>query len=194
MASVNRKLAVFNQVTLDGYFTDARGDISWAHKHDAEWNAYVEGNAATEGPLLFGRITYEMMASFWPTPMATEQMPKVAEGMNKRLKLVASRTLDQVSWENTELLKGDLLAEVRQLKAEPGDDITILGSGSLVAQLSAAGLIDRYQVVINPIALGEGRTMFDGMDKRLDLTLTGSRTFENGSILLSYERTESTDQ
>ena len=187
MAAGTRKLAVFNQVTLDGYFTDTHGDISWAHKHDAEWNAFVEGNAGTEGPLLFGRITYEMMAGFWPTPMAATQMPKVAEGMNKRLKLVASRTLDHVSWENTRLLKGDLLDEVRRLKMEPGADITILGSGSIVAQLAAAGLIDNYQVVINPIVLGEGRTMFEGIDKRPDLQLTGSRTFANGSVLLSYE-------
>src|SRR6187402_2763859 len=93
-----RKLSVFNQVTLDGYFAGVDGDISWAHKHDAEWNAFVQGNAGTEGPLLFGRITYEMMAGFWPTPMAAAQMPEVAEGMNKRLKLVASRTLHEVSW------------------------------------------------------------------------------------------------
>ena len=89
-----RKLAVFNQVTLDGYFADANGDMGWAHKHDAEWNAFVAENAtADDGPLLFGRITYEMMAAYWPTPLALRNDRVVAERMNDRPKVVFSRTL-----------------------------------------------------------------------------------------------------
>ena len=112
-----RRLVVFNQVTLDGYFTDPRGDMSWAHKDpgDAEWNAFVGGNASGDGALLFGRITYEMMASFWPTPAAMEMMPAVAEGMNRMPKYVVSRTLKKVAWKNTTLVKGELVAEVRKL-------------------------------------------------------------------------------
>lgn len=182
-------LNVFNQVTLDGYFTDPKGDMTWAHKDpaDAEWNAFVGGNASGGGELLFGRITYEMMASFWPTPAAREMMPEVAEAMNRMPKFVCSRTLKKVSWENTTLLKGDLVAEVRKLKQLPGPGITILGSGSVVAQLAQAGLIDQYQVVVNPLVLGNGRTMFEGVTKRLPLRLTGSRAFGNGSVLLNYE-------
>ena len=77
-----RKLIVFNNVTLDGYFADRNGDMSWAHRQDAEWNAFVGGNASGGGALLFGRVTYELMASFWPTPAAMERAPVVAEGMN----------------------------------------------------------------------------------------------------------------
>ena len=185
-----RKLQVFNQVTLDGYFTDSNGDMSWAHKDpsDAEWNEFVNGNASGEGALLFGRVTYEMMASFWPTPAAMEMMPQVAEGMNRMPKYVCSRTLKKVSWQNTILLKGELVAEVRKLKDEPGQGLTILGSGSVVSQLAQAGLIDEYQVVVNPLVLGNGRTMFEGITKRLPLRLAGSRTFGNGSVLLTYER------
>jgi len=96
-----RRLIVFNQVTVDGYFTDAKGDMSWAHKNDSEWNAFVDENASGGGELLFGRITYELMVSHWPTPDAQKNDPVVAERMNNLPKVVFSRTLDKVSWNNT---------------------------------------------------------------------------------------------
>jgi len=96
-----RRLIVFNNVTLDGYFTDMNGDMSWAHKYDPEWLAFVQENASGGGELLFGRITYELMASYWPTPMAIKNDPKVAEGMNNLPKVVFSRTMDKASWNNT---------------------------------------------------------------------------------------------
>jgi dihydrofolate reductase len=88
-----RKVVAFESVSLDGYFADVNGDMSWAHKQDAEWNAFVGGNASGGGALLFGRVTYELMASFWPTPAAMERAPVVAEGMNNMPKVVFSRTL-----------------------------------------------------------------------------------------------------
>ena len=183
-----RRLSVFNNISLDGYFTGADGDFSWAHAggDDAEWNAFVAGNASGGGALLFGRVTYELMASFWPTSQAREQFPVVAERMNAMAKYVCSRTLDSAVWSNTTLMRGELLAEVRKLKHESGQDITILGSGTIVAQLAAAGLIDDYQCVVNPIALGGGRSMFQGLPARLPLQLTASRTFQNGKVLLSF--------
>jgi dihydrofolate reductase len=182
-----RKLAVFNNVTLDGYFVTMNGDMSWAHKQDAEWNAFVQANASGGGELLFGRITYEMMASYWPTPHAIKNFPVVAEGMNNLPKAVFSRTLDRASWSNTKLVKGDLAAEVRKMKKQPGKDMVILGSGSIVSQLAQEGLIDEYQVVVNPIVLGKGRTMFDGVKDKLTLKLTKTRPFANGSVVLCYE-------
>ena len=158
-----RKLIVFNSVTVDGYFTGADGDMSWAHNDDPEWNAFVAENAGGGGVLVFGRVTYEMMASFWPTPFALQSYPLVASQMNDAPKIVFSRTLDSVSWSNTKLLKGDLASEVRKLKAESGDDLVILGSGSIVAQLTDASLIDEYQIVVDPVVLGSGRTMFVGI-------------------------------
>ncbi|MEO7368940.1 MAG: dihydrofolate reductase family protein [Gemmatimonadaceae bacterium] len=87
-----RKLIVFETVSLDGFFAGPSGDLSWAHRNDDdEWNDYVANNASgDEGPLLFGRVTYEMMVSFWPTPQAAQTMPKIAEAMNKRPKIVFS--------------------------------------------------------------------------------------------------------
>jgi dihydrofolate reductase len=182
-----RKLIVFNQVTVDGYFVDMNGDMSWAHNEDAEFNAFVEGNASAGGELLFGRITYELMASYWPTPRAIQNYPVVAKGMNSLPKVVFSRTMDKASWNNTKLVKGDLAAEIRKMKKEPGKDMVIMGSGSIVSQLAHEGLIDEYQIVVIPVVLGKGRTMFDGIKERLALKLTKTRAFRNGNVFLCYE-------
>ncbi|MBZ5524041.1 MAG: dihydrofolate reductase family protein [Acidobacteriia bacterium] len=182
-----RKLVVFNHVTLDGYFTDANGDMSWAHRQDPEWNAFVQENAGGGGELLFGRITYELMSSFWPTPMAIRNYPVVAERMNSLPKVVFSRTMKKAAWNNTRLVKDGMAAEVRKMKKEPGKGMVILGSGSVVAQLAQEDLIDEFQIVLNPIALGRGRTMFEGIRERLTLKHTKSRTFGNGNVLLCYE-------
>jgi len=182
------KLVVFNSVTLDGYFSGENGDMSWAHAgQDPEWNAFVEGNANGEGVLVFGRTTYDLMAGWWPTPAALKSFPAVAERMNNLPKLVFSRTLDKASWNNTKLVKGDLPAEMRRMKREPGPDMVIMGSGSIVSQLAPEGLIDEYQLVVVPVVIGTGRTMFDGVRKMLTLKPTKTRTFGNGNVLLCYE-------
>jgi len=184
-----RQLSVFNSVSLDGYFTDLHGDMSWAHQQDPEWNAFVADNASGESELLFGRVTYELMAGFWPTPQALAVMPAVAERMNRLPKVVFSRTLAAASWRNTRLMKGDLVAAVRTLKREPGPDLTILGSGTIVSQLAPEGLVDAFQIVVQPIVLGSGKSMFSGVTKRLVLKRTGTRTFANGSVLMNYAPT-----
>jgi len=182
-----RKLIVFNSVSTDGYFTDKKGDMSWAHKSDPEFNSFSEENAKSDGELIFGRVTYQMMASFWPTEEAKKQLPVIAEQMNKLPKVVFSKTLDDVSWNNTRLLKGDLVEEVRKLKKEPGGELVIMGSGTIVSQLTDAHLIDEYQMIVNPIILGEGRTMFEDLKDKLQLKLTNTRAFKNGNVLVSYE-------
>lgn len=119
--------------------------------------------------------------------LASTNDPIVAERMNALPKVVFSRTLDQGSWSNTTLVKGDMVAAVRRMKHEPGKDMAILGSGSITSQLAQEGLIDEYQIVVNPVVLGEGRTMFDGIKEKLTLKLTKTRTFGNGNVLLCYE-------
>jgi dihydrofolate reductase len=183
------RLAVFNHVTLDGFFTDPGGDMSFAHRTgpDPEWDAFVEGNAGGGGTLVFGRKTYDMMAGFWPTPMAAQMMPVVAERMNNLPKVVFSRTMKRAAWNNTTLVTGDLASAVRTLKRESARDMVILGSGSIVSQLSELRLIDAFQFVVNPVVLGKGRTMFETVTEKVSLRLTGSRAFGNGNVLLSYE-------
>jgi dihydrofolate reductase len=162
-----RKLIVFNHVSLDGYFTDAQGDMSFARNPtpDAEWDAFVASNASGGGMLLFGRITYELMASFWPTPIAAESMPLVAERMNNLPKVVFSRTLEEASWNNTRLVKADMIGEIRKMKQEPGEGMVIFGSGTIISQLAQEGLIYEYQIVVDPVIIGKGRTMFDGIKR-----------------------------
>jgi dihydrofolate reductase len=181
-------LIVFNMESLDGYFVDGKGDMSWAHDReaDAEWNAFVEGNAKGGGVLVFGRITYELMASYWPTPAAAKNDPVVASRMNALPKLVFSRTLREASWSNTRLVKEGMAAEIRRLKGESGADLVVMGSGSLVSQLAKEGLVDEYQIVVIPVVLGEGRTMFEGLDGKRRLRLTRTRSFGNGKVLLCY--------
>ena len=181
-----RKLTVFNSVSLDGYFTDEKGDMSWAHKYDPEWLDYTESNAKIGGVLLFGRKTYEMMVSFWPTEQAKKTLPHVAEGMNKSEKVVFSRTLKEVRWENTKLVDTDMVDAVRKMKNESGPDLVLMGSGTIVSQLTGEGLIDGYQIVLSSVVLGKGRTMFEGVSKKIPLKLTGTRAFENGNVVLTY--------
>lgn len=184
-----RKLIVFNHVTLDGYFVSAGGDMNWAKEgnDDKEYQAFVAGNAGGDGQLLFGRVTYQMMASYWPTPMAEQHMPEVAKGMNRMPKVVFSRTLNEATWNNTRLVKDNLVEEVRKMKSDTGPGMTILGSGSIVAQLASEKLIDEYQVIVDPVALGKGRTMFEGMPEMLKLKITKTRSFKNGKVYLCYE-------
>jgi len=182
------KVVVFNSVSVDGYFKTPDGDISWAHAaDDPEWNEFVGSNAQGGGRLLFGRVTYEMMASYWPSPQAAKDNPVVAEGMNNLEKIVFSRTLDKVTWKNTRLVKRDLGKEVRKLKDEAGDDVVILGSGTIVAQLARENLIDEYQLITFPVVLGRGKTLFDGLEQKLALKRTRTRAFKNGNLLVCYE-------
>ncbi len=181
-----RKVTVFNGVSLDGYFVSADGDMRWAHNPDPEWAAFAAENAKADGVMLFGRKTYELMVSYWPTPQAKQNAPEVAEFMNNRKKIVFSRTLDKATWQNTTLMKGDLIEEVRKLKQESGPDLLIMGSGTIISQLADAGLIDEFQIALTPIAIGQGRSMFEGLTHKLNLKLTQSRTFSNGNVFLRY--------
>jgi dihydrofolate reductase len=176
-------------VTLDGYFAGPNGDLSWAHEEnrDPDWNAFVEGNASGESRLLFGRVTYDMMNGYWPTPAAAQNDPVLAERMNNSPKVVFSRTMEKPTWKNTTLIKGDIVDAVRALKSDGGLDMAILGSGSIASQLAQAGLIDEFQLVMFPMVLGDGKQLFDGVGKRLDLQLKKTRTFANGRVVLFYE-------
>ena len=130
-----RRLNAFNNVTLDGYFTGPGGDLSWTQSAppDAEFDAFVTANASGGDTLVLGRLTYELMARYWPTPLAQQQNPGVAGGMNRMTKVVFSRTLAEAAWENTTLVRGDIVNEVLRLKQGRGGGIAVLGSGTTTA-------------------------------------------------------------
>ncbi|MET0183221.1 MAG: dihydrofolate reductase family protein [Caulobacterales bacterium] len=183
-------LSVFNNISLDGYFTDASNDMSWAHEgsDDAEFQAFTNGNAQSDGVLVFGRITYDMMASWWPTPQAAEAMPLVAQRMNDAGKIVFSRSMEKPAWQKTTLISADPAAAMAKLKSGDGKDMVMMGSGEVVALMTEAGLIDEFQFVVCPCVLGAGRSMFDGVSARPRLTLQETRTFKNGKVFLSYRK------
>jgi len=181
-----RKLALFNFVTLNGYYKGTKGDISW-HRHGAEENEYAAEGLKSGSTLLFGRVTYEMMASYWPTPIAIKDDPIVAEGMNRADKIVFSRTLKKAEWSNTRLVKDNIVEEIKKMKRMPGKDMTLLGSGSILTQFAEQGLIDEYQIMVDPVVLGDGTPIMKGIKHKLDLKLTGTRTFKSGVVLLCYQ-------
>lgn len=181
-----RKLTVFNFVTLNGYFKGPNEDIRW-HKHGGEEAEYSAKSLKSGNTLLFGRVTYEMMKSFWPTPMAFESFPIVAEGMNKAEKIVFSRTLKKVEWNNTRLMKDNIVEEIKKMKQMTGKDMTLLGSGSIVTQFAEQGLIDEYQIMVDPVVLGDGTPIFKGINNKLKLRLLKTKRFRSGNVLLYYQ-------
>ncbi|MCI4336691.1 MAG: dihydrofolate reductase family protein [Thermoplasmata archaeon] len=179
-----RRLIAWDLVTLDGYF---EGPTSWdLGFHELVWGPEMEAFAIeqlrTVGTLLFGRVTYLGMAKFW-----TSERGEIAELMNSIPKVVCSRTLDRVDWNNTSLVKGDAVAEVARLKKEPGRDIFLFGSAALTASLTKAGQIDEFRLALVPVVLGAGNPFFKPSLDRVGLTLLEAKPLRSGAVILRYE-------
>jgi dihydrofolate reductase len=153
---------------------------------DEEFNEMAIKFLDTVDTLIFGRRTYDLMASYWPTVSATTDDPVVAGKMNSLQKVVFSRTLEGVNWNNSRLVKGDPVEEVRRLKQHPGKDMAIFGSADLAAPLIRQGLIDEYRIMIGPILLGGGKSLFDALGCQQRLKLLESKSFRNGNVLVRY--------
>jgi len=181
-----RKIIMFNRVSMDGYFAGQNGESHEWFINDPE----VE-KAAHEmmhpDTVLFGRVTYQIFENHWPKagkdPKAPKEAKATANELKKMNKLVFSKTLNKVNWENTKLIKGDLIEEVRKLKQGSGPDIVIFGSGTIVQQLTDKGLMDEYVFVLTPIILGKGKSLFKDV-KKLDLKLLETRDFKSGNVLI----------
>ena len=181
-----RRVLFFMMVSLDGFFEGLEHDISW-HNADEEFNDFAIAQLEDVDTLLFGRLTYEMMAGYWPTPQARTDDPVVAGKMNSLGKLVFSHSMSEPQWENTRLVRDDFAAEVAGLKAQPGKDLFLFGSADLASTLIRDGLIDEFRVMLNPVLLGAGTPLFQGIGAPLELKLLRSRPFRNGNVLLYYE-------
>jgi dihydrofolate reductase len=181
-----RKIILFNMVSLDGFFEGPNREIDW-HNVDEEFNKYSVDQTRSAGGLLFGRVTYELMASYWPTPEASGNDPQIAEIMNTIPKIVFSRTLNQAEWNNTRLVKEDAASEVSKLKQESGKDLYIFGSLKLSETLIQHSLIDEFRIMVNPVVIGRGRSLFPKIQDRLDLKLLDTRQFRSGNVLLAYQ-------
>lgn len=183
------KISVFENISLDGYFAGPNGEIDWfvAHPRNQEENEYAIDSAKSTGTLLFGRVTYEIMASYWPTAAAMKNSPFLAKRMNNIPKIVFSRSLDNVEWNNTRLIKENIENEIEKMKNQTVKNMTILGSGSIVSAFAQRDLIDEYEFLVNPVVLGGGRSIFQGIKNKLHLKLLKTRTFKSGNVLLQYQ-------
>ncbi len=181
-----RKVIVFMMTTLDGYVADPNGEIDW-HVVDNEFNEFAIQQLDSVDVLLFGRVTYEGMASYWPTAVATANDPEITEKMNTKSKIVFSRTLDRADWQNTRLIKGNVADEIAKLKQQPGKDLIIFGSSKLSASFVNLGLIDEFRIMVNPVVIGGGQALFAGVSEPLKLKLLNTRTFRSGNVLHYYQ-------
>jgi dihydrofolate reductase len=181
-----RKVVFFMLTSLDGYFEGQDHDLNWHHVDD-EFNEFAIEQLNSVDTLLFGRVTYEMMAGFWPSAFAIETDPIVAGLMNSKPKIVFSKTLPGTEWNNSRLVRADFAAEITRLKQLPGQDLIILGSSDLAVTFLKAGLLDEIRVLVNPIVIGNGKPLLAGIDRPIELKLFNTRIFRNGNVLLFYE-------
>ncbi len=180
-----RKLFAFNMVTLDGFFEGPDRDINW-HRVDDEFNQFAVEQLSTVDAILFGRVTYELMASYWPTPAATTDDPIVADLMNRLPKIVFSRTLEYSGWNNTRLIKDHIAEEITTLKQLPGKELALFGSANLLSTLIRMDLVDEHRIIVNPVVLGRGTPLFQGIEEPLGLILQTTKVFASGNVLLTY--------
>ena len=182
------RVSTYLQVSADGYFAGPNGEMDWFKNHpDPEFESFSLERAQGNSTLLFGRTTYEMMASAWPTDEAHEDQPGMADVMARSPKIVFSRSLREVDegprWQNVELRRE---IEADALRSDERD-FTTLGSGSVVQQLTQLGLVEEYSLVVNPVLLGDGRSAFAGIDT-VELDLAEAHSFKNGLVWLTYHR------
>jgi dihydrofolate reductase len=181
-----RKVYFFNMMSLDSYFEGPGHNLDW-HQVDEEFNDFAIQQLQATDLIVFGRVTYTMMANYWPTPPAIETDPVVAKLMSETPKIVFSCTLHLVAWQNTRLVSSDPAEELRRLKQLPGKDIAIFGSAELAERLlTTPGVIDDLRIIVNPVLLGSGTPLFKSEPEALKLELAGLRRFGNGNVLLTY--------
>ena len=178
-----RKVIVSEFVTLDGVM-EAPEEWQFPYLSDDVMEEIKAEIYAAEASLL-GRATYEIFAAYWPTQTHNEF--GIADKLNGERKFVVSSTLEKVEWDNSTLIRGNVAEEIRRLKQQPGGDIRIVGSATLVQSLMQAGLVDEYRLMVHPIVLGHGKRLFnDGMETT-GLKLAECKVFSSGVVLLRYQ-------
>jgi dihydrofolate reductase len=192
---------MFNRVSAEGFFSTPDGKLDWVVPEPAIDKAAAEGLSDT-GTIMFGRRTYQMFESFWPHALddadtakdphnagrRTPELGAMAKWINNATKLVFSKSLKKVTWKNSRLFHELDPREIETMKNQPGTDIMIFGSGSIVSQLTEHGLIDEYQFIVGPILIGSGKPLFSGVSKSLKLKLEEATKYPSGNVKLRYTR------
>jgi dihydrofolate reductase len=196
-----RRIHMFNRVSADGYFATPDGGLDWVVQ-EPTMEAEIGGGIAGEGTLLFGRKTYDGFESFWPNAIKqgktapsphgekreSEALYRMGVYIDNATKIVFSRSRKEVTWRNSRLIREFDPAIVNELKAQPGGDITIFGSGSIVSLLTRHGLIDDYTFVVSPIILGSGKPIFTSAESRRALELVDAKSYPRGNVVLRYRK------
>lgn len=184
-----RKVVLFMHLSLDGFAAGPNGELDWI-LYDEELEKYAEEVVSTVGAALYGRVTYHMM-EYWRTvlsnPSATKHEIDHAHWIENIPKFVFSKSLDQVDWNNTRLIKDNIAEEIQKLKQQPGKDLVIFGSPGLAQTFMQLDLIDAYQLTVNPVILGSGIPLFNNHKDKTKLKLVESRTLGSGVLGLHYE-------
>ena len=191
-----RRIVMFNWISIDGFFAGPNGEIDWILRDPEVDKALRESGTDSAGSpsigsdtMLLGNVTYTMFENSWPTiarnPDAPEEMQKMAAEVSQMTKVVFSQSRTEVTWENSKLFRGNLVEEVQKLKQGAGSSILVFGSGTIVQQLTDAGLINEYFIAVTPVLIGKGKTLFRDVEKR-NLRLVESKHFDSGNVLLRY--------
>ncbi len=197
----DRPVVVSTFVTLDGYMVGPDEDISWvAEGFDQEMQNDIADVMGRESDLfVFGRVTYEIFAEYWPhavpyeqgdevSPSAGKEDPQIIRALNEQPKVVFSTTLETPEWSNTRVVREGPGDEIRRLKKQPGKAISVQGSASIVQALGRADLVDEYRLYVHPVLLGDGKPLFAGGFVRQDFELVRAKPYANGVIAASYKR------
>lgn len=180
-----RTLASFIFISLDGFYEGPNGELDWSVV-DEDFNDFAIRQLDEAGTLGFGRATYEHMAAYWPTEQAMANDPAITSRMNEKDKLVFSTTLTGASWSGTTVVRGEAAEHVPAIKAAAGSELLVIGSAHLTANLAQAGVLDELRIMVCPVVLGQGRSLFEDLKNRVSLTLLRVRQFDSGNLVLTY--------
>jgi dihydrofolate reductase len=184
-----RKIILRMHISLDGFVAGLNDELDWVIHDEEVWE---DGNTMfdTIDTALFGRVTYEVFAGYWPAvatdPASTTHEREFAQWITATPKIVFSTRLDEVAWQNSRVVKDKIAAEISQLKQQAGKDIMLMGSPTLAQLFMQQGWLDEYWLNVNPVVLGQGKALFGGLTHRLPLKLLTARIFNSGVMSVHY--------
>jgi dihydrofolate reductase len=188
-----RKVIVWIHISLDGFVAGPNGELDWLAAHvvtEDGWKSYND-LLSTVDTVLLGRVNYQGFASYWPAmatnPSSTKYDIDFSHWLDNTPKLVFSRTLEKVEWQNSRLVKDNIAEEISTLKQQPGKDMLIMNSASIVQTFMRLGLIDEYRISVHPVVLGGGKPLFKDLDERHKLKLLKTKAFNSGVVELHYQ-------